>query len=55
LKIFNTERAGGVAQGVGPEFRPQYRKKQNKTKLCPPNVLGMNKEKELPYQSKYIR
>jgi hypothetical protein len=25
------KRAGGVAQGVGPEFKPQYRKtKQNK-------------------------
>jgi hypothetical protein len=22
------ERAGGVAQGVGPEFRPQYYKKR---------------------------
>jgi hypothetical protein len=25
-----TERAGRVAQGEGPEFKPQYRKKQNK-------------------------
>jgi hypothetical protein len=38
------ERAGGVAQGVGPEFKPQYRQKkkkkenkQNKTK--PHNIL----------------
>jgi hypothetical protein len=23
------KRAGGVAQGVGPEFKPQYRKKKN--------------------------
>jgi hypothetical protein len=23
-KICNTKRAGGVAQGVGPEFKPQY-------------------------------
>jgi hypothetical protein len=22
-----TKRAGGVAQGVGPEFKPQYKKK----------------------------
>jgi hypothetical protein len=27
LKIRNTKRTGGVAQGVGPEFKPQY---------CPP-------------------
>jgi hypothetical protein len=24
------ERAGGVAQGVGPEFKPQYRQKKKK-------------------------
>jgi hypothetical protein len=27
-KIPNTRRAGGVAQGVGPEFKPQYHKKK---------------------------
>jgi hypothetical protein len=26
------KRAGGVAQGVGPEFKPQYRKKKKKRK-----------------------
>jgi hypothetical protein len=30
LKIPNTKRAGGVAKGVGPEFKPQYRKKKKK-------------------------
>jgi hypothetical protein len=30
-KIPNTKRAGGVAQDVGPVFKPQYCK-QNKTK-----------------------
>jgi hypothetical protein len=25
-------RAGGVAQGEGPEFKPQYRKKKKKKK-----------------------
>jgi hypothetical protein len=30
LKIPNTKRAGGVAQGVGPEFKPWYRKKRRK-------------------------
>jgi hypothetical protein len=24
LKISNTKKAGGVAQGVGPEFKPQH-------------------------------
>jgi hypothetical protein len=28
LKITNTKRAGGVAQGVGPEFKPWYQKKK---------------------------
>jgi hypothetical protein len=27
-KIPNTKRAGGVAQSVGPEFKPQYCKKK---------------------------
>jgi hypothetical protein len=27
LKTHNIKRAGGVAQGVGPEFEPQYCKK----------------------------
>jgi hypothetical protein len=26
------KRAGGVAQGVGPEFKPQYHKKKKKKK-----------------------
>jgi hypothetical protein len=30
-----TKKAGGVAQGVGPEFKPQYHKKTNKqTNKC---------------------
>jgi hypothetical protein len=28
LKNHSQKRAGGVAQGVGPEFKPQYCKKQ---------------------------
>jgi hypothetical protein len=31
LKISITKKAGGVAQGKGPEFKPKYHKK-NKTK-----------------------
>jgi hypothetical protein len=27
-KILNTKRAGGMAQGEGPEFKPQYCKKK---------------------------
>jgi hypothetical protein len=26
----HTKRAGGVAQGIGPEFKPQYRKKMKR-------------------------
>jgi hypothetical protein len=29
-KIPNTKRAGGVAQGVGPEFKLQYHKKKKR-------------------------
>jgi hypothetical protein len=28
-KITNTKEAGGMAQGVGPEFKPQYCRKKN--------------------------
>jgi hypothetical protein len=28
LKILNTTRAGGVAQGEGSEFKPQYGEKK---------------------------
>jgi hypothetical protein len=31
--LITKKKAGGVVQGIGPEFKPQYRKKQNKTKL----------------------
>jgi hypothetical protein len=29
-KILHKNRAGGVAQGVSPEFKPQYHKKKTK-------------------------
>jgi hypothetical protein len=32
LKTPNTKRAGGAAQGEGPEFKPQYHKKKKKEK-----------------------
>jgi hypothetical protein len=31
-KNLHKKRAGGVAQGVGPEFKPQYWKKKKKKK-----------------------
>jgi hypothetical protein len=31
-KYLPKNRAGGVAQGVGPEFKPQYHKKKKKKK-----------------------
>jgi hypothetical protein len=32
LKIPHTKRAGGMAQGVGPEFKPYLKKKKKKKK-----------------------
>jgi hypothetical protein len=32
LKNHHKKRAGGVTQGVGPKFKPQYRKKKKKEK-----------------------
>jgi hypothetical protein len=32
-KILNTKRAGAVAQGEDPEFKPQYHKKKRKKKF----------------------
>jgi hypothetical protein len=29
-KTLHKKRAGGVAQGVGPEFKPQYHQKKKK-------------------------
>jgi hypothetical protein len=31
-KTHHNKRAGGVAQGVGPEFKPQYCKKKREKK-----------------------
>jgi hypothetical protein len=31
-KTPSQERAGGVAQGLGPEFKPQYHQKKKKKK-----------------------
>jgi hypothetical protein len=38
LKISNTKRAVGVAQSVGPEFKPQYSKKKKKEEEKKQNV-----------------
>jgi hypothetical protein len=32
-KILHKNRAGGVAKGVGPEFKPQYHKKMRHLKI----------------------
>jgi hypothetical protein len=34
-KPITQKRAGGVAHGVGPEFKPQYHQKKKKKKLKP--------------------
>jgi hypothetical protein len=33
LKNPSQERVGGVTQGVGPEFKPQYQKKKKNPKI----------------------
>jgi hypothetical protein len=33
-KILHKNRADGVAQGEGPEFKPQYHKKKKKEFVC---------------------
>jgi hypothetical protein len=33
-KTNHQKRAGGVAQGVGPEFKPQYHKEKGKKNMC---------------------
>jgi hypothetical protein len=33
-KTHHKKRAGGIAQGVGPEFKPQYQKKKKKKSPC---------------------
>jgi hypothetical protein len=38
-KLF-TKRAGGVAQGEGPEFKPQYSKKKKKKGICFEKLTG---------------
>jgi hypothetical protein len=32
-KTLHKKKAGGVVQGVGPEFKPQYKKKRQKTPI----------------------
>jgi hypothetical protein len=39
LKMPTTKRAGGVVEGVVPEFKPQYQKK--KKKPCEPGTLSL--------------
>jgi hypothetical protein len=59
-KIPNTKRAGGVAQGVGPEFKPQYRKKKKEKKelllgmvahTCNPSYTGGRGQKDRDWRS----
>jgi hypothetical protein len=50
-KTLHKNRAGGVAQGEGPEFKPQYLKKQNKTTL---SLARMMKYARCPEQLELI-
>jgi hypothetical protein len=42
LKKKSQKRTGGVAQGIGPEFKPQYHKKQ-KAQIIARNFLNLAK------------
>jgi hypothetical protein len=48
LKTHHKNRADGVAQGVGPEFKPQYHKKQNKTTTKKNQSTGLLKGSPIP-------
>jgi hypothetical protein len=39
LKNPSQKRAGGMAQGVGPEFKSQYHKKKKKTEFALEELL----------------
>jgi hypothetical protein len=40
-KYLTQKRAGGVAQGVGPEFKPQYRKKKKEKRKRNPSCMAL--------------
>jgi hypothetical protein len=40
-KTLHKNRAGRVAQGEGPEFKPQYHKKKKKKKKTQINCVGL--------------
>jgi hypothetical protein len=44
LKTPITKRPGGVTQGVGPEFKPQYHKEKKKVP-CPPYIIFFKNNK----------
>jgi hypothetical protein len=45
LKKKSQQRASGVAQGVGPNFKPQYQKKKKKKKIK--QTKNPNREKDI--------
>jgi hypothetical protein len=47
LKIPNKKRAGGVAQGVCPEFKPWCRKKKKKTPKKQKKTFTLEEKKEV--------
>jgi hypothetical protein len=48
-KTHHIKRSGRVAQGVGPEFKPQYHKKKKKRKLFPPLCMALGLEEQCSY------
>jgi hypothetical protein len=51
LKILNTKRAGGVAQGVGPEFKPQYHHQKKKKDFSKMVVATCSEESQVGIKS----
>jgi hypothetical protein len=64
-KKSSQKRAGGVAQGVGPEFKPQYSKKEKRKKILKTEeimprmekgeYLRVDKTEDLPYTSIFLK
>jgi hypothetical protein len=48
-KTYHKNRTGGVAQGVGPEFKPQYRQKKKKKRIQKPPKHYRNLYKQRGY------
>jgi hypothetical protein len=51
LKIPNTKQVGGVAQGIGPEFRPQYHKTNKQNTIVFTEACQIEEEKQYNFNN----